>query len=163
MAVQGISGRWVVGGIAGIAVAMGALLWWTQTRAYYVEVTGIERLAVGSQMLDVAGYTGIDADSSPIKLRGCFTVDPGAIPAALEAGAALTAEAEAAGYRITPLVAPDWFGCFDAGAVTEALETGEAQAIVAARNEIDGVDRIVVLWPDGRGVTWRQLNEKFAE
>lgn len=158
-----MNGRWVAGGTVALALGMGALLWWTQTRAFYVEVSGVERLAVGAEALAVSGYRGIDAESSPIKMRGCFTAAPADIAAALTAGATPTAEALAAGSRITPLVAPDWFECFDAAAVSAALERGEAQAVVAARNEADGVDRIVVLWPDGRGVTWRQLNERYAE
>ncbi len=158
-----MSGRVIVIGMLVIALAAGALLWWTQTRAFYVEVDGVGEIEIAGTAFAVRSYEGIDAESSPIKMRGCFEMDASDVDAALAAGADLTAEAIARKVDIVPLTAPDWFECFDAEAVGTALERGEATAVVAERGAADGVDRIVVLWPDGRGVTWRQLNEKYAE
>ena len=65
---------------------------------------GVGALTVAGAAVPVADYDGIDAASSPLKLRGCFRIDPAAV-AAPRPGAATP----------TPLTAPFWFRCFDAG------------------------------------------------
>lgn len=158
-----MSGRLVAGGLVGAALLIGALLWWAQNWAWYRDVEGVDNVLIGDLALPVTEYRGVDADSSPIRMRGCFAYDPADLDAARAAAAKLTEAFRAAGARATPLTSPARLDCFDAAAIGAAIEAGEAEVLVASREEAEGVDRIVALWPDGRGVTWRQLNETWAE
>ncbi len=96
----------------------------------------------------------IDADSSPLRFRACFRT-----PESL----ALLTESYVIFDEAAPLVAPGWFDCFDAAAIGEALETGEAIAFMGEKNIKDGIDRVVAVLPDGRAYAWHQLNEKYAD
>ena len=62
-----------------------------------------------------------------------------------------------------PLVAPSWFECFNAMAIGEALESGEALAFLGAKNIEHGVDRVVAVFGDGRGYVWHQVNEEIKK
>ncbi|MGR3782926.1 MAG: DUF6446 family protein [Albimonas sp.] len=149
-----MSGRVLTLGLVFFALVFGAALWWFQTRAYYAPIEGVEEIVVAGVPIPVEDWEGIDADTSPLKLRACFrlALDP---PPALLAAAGDPAAAEA-----TPLVAPDWFDCFDAPAVTQALAEGRARAALAERNSPWGFDRFVAFEPETRrGWMWRQLNE----
>jgi hypothetical protein len=140
-----VKGRAVLVGLGLALVVFAAALWWFQTRAWYAEVTGVETVAVAGRQVPVADWRGIDAASSPIKLRACFRVEPGSL-----ADAPLAEDP-------TPLVAPDWFDCFDAEALTAALAAGEARAVRAEAGEFQGTERLIVVYPDGRAFMWRQL------
>ena len=98
--------------------------------------------------------TGIDADSSPLRFRACFTTP-------LSQG--MLTET----YRIydhpEPNVGPRWFGCFDANAIGAALERGEALAFLAEADVAPGIDRVVAVFPDGRAYAWHQLNPQLAQ
>ncbi len=94
--------------------------------------------------------TSIDATSSPIRYRACFTTP---------LSQALLTESYVLVEDAAPLVAPDWFDCFDATEIGAALETGEALAFMGAENHEYGVDRIVAIHEDGRGFVWHQLND----
>jgi Family of unknown function (DUF6446) len=140
-----VTGRAVLIGMGLALLVFAALLWWFQTRAWYEEVTGVETVTVDGREVPVADWRGIDAASSPIRLRACFRVDPEAL------ADAPVAEAP------TPLVAPDWFDCFDAAALTAALGAGEALAVRAAADEFEDTERLIAVYPDGRAFMWRQL------
>jgi hypothetical protein len=81
------SGRWLVLGIIGVTAVFAAAQWWFQTRAYYAP---IERC--GSVRHDADGrgpdrspretFEGIDADTSPLRFRVCFTLDEAGLAAA---------------------------------------------------------------------------------
>ena len=101
--------------------------------------------------MPIADYQGIDAASSPLKLRGCFRADPAAFGAAEPAPAA------------EPLVAPFWFRCFDARALHRDLAAGAATAYALENDRPAGFDLMVALYPDGRGYLWRQLNHRYAD
>ncbi|MEM9784715.1 MAG: DUF6446 family protein, partial [Pseudomonadota bacterium] len=117
-------------------------LWYAQFYAFYEEYEA-ESVAVAGTSYPVEGFRGIDASTSPLKLRACFSM-------------AATPEVEA--YRdAEPLVAPGWFGCFDAQALTADLAAGRAIAYLAQQGDGHGVDRIVARYPDGRAFMWRQL------
>ena len=134
----------------GVALALFAgALWWFQTRAYYETLTGDGHVLVQGQQLPVAEFQGIDAPTSPLKLRACFRLADGTAPDAL----AIFPAAQDA----TPLTAPSWFDCFDAQDLTYALRDGPVRAVVAESNAPYGFDRIVALSPEGRGWMWRQL------
>jgi hypothetical protein len=139
----------IVGFLIFCAIFAGAL-WWFQTRAFYEVQEGTGSILVQGSELPVAEFEGIDADTSPLKLRACFRIADGVAPDAL-------AHVPAA-EDPTPLVAPGWFECFDAEALTEGLEEGELRAVTAERNAPWGFDRVIAYSPDGRGWMWRQIN-----
>ena len=144
------SGKMIGVGLAVVALMFGVALWWFQTRAFYERVEGVESIPVMGRGLLVSDYVGIDASTSPLKLRACFRQEWNMANAEPLATA-------------TPLVAPDWFECFDAKTIEEDLASGEANAYYAGPGAYEGFDRIVAVYPDGRGYMWRQLNEKYAE
>jgi hypothetical protein len=146
-----VSGRLLVSIFLGLLAVFAAGLVWTQFFAFYHREQDVRALEIAGETVPVAGYDGIDATSSPLKLRGCFRIDPAAaadLPPAPEA---------------TPLTAPFWFRCFDAGRLTDDLAAGLARAYDIGRNQPDGFDRMLAVYPDGRGYVWRQLNARFAE
>lgn len=146
-----------MGKIVIIAILLAALLggvgiWYTNTRAFYSVAEGPVTLTLsrGGDLttLPTSDVEAIVSSSSPLGFRACF-----------EHG--LTAPETLADPRTDaePTVAPGWFECFDAGAVSALLDSGEAQAFTAYPNVQYGVDRIVALTRDGRGWAWNQLNE----
>jgi hypothetical protein len=147
------SGRLIAIAIIAITAAFAGVLWYAQTRAYF-ETLGQADLVVTLPTGDVValahtGFEGIDAASSPLRFRGCFVLD--------DAGMALIA-ASAPHPAPTPLVAPDWFECFNARALTEALATGAAMAVMSVHEVHRGIDRVIAVYPDGQGFAWHQLN-----
>ncbi|NNL19526.1 MAG: histidine kinase, partial [Boseongicola sp.] len=87
-------------------------------------------------------FQAIDADSSPIRYRACFTT-----PQSL----AMMTETYELYDAAEPLNAPGWFDCFSADTIAEALATGEALAFMGTENVTYGIDRIVAIHEDGRG------------
>ena len=142
-----MSGRRLVIGLLLFAAVFGVALYWFQVFAFYERQSGTDTLP--GAPVAIADYDGIDSASSPLKLRGCFRVDPATV-AALPVAAAPT-----------PLVAPFWFRCFDAGALTRDLAAGAATARLVAHDLPEGFDLLVAVYPDGRGYLWRQLNDRF--
>jgi hypothetical protein len=138
-----------------LGLIAGAAMYWLQVYAYYDEV----RLASDGgdvvvratkadgtvQDLQVSEFRGIDSDSSPIRFRACFLTSTN------QNGLALYPNA-------TPLVAPGWFDCFDAAAIGTDLEAGRAIAVLGEENVTYGIDRVLVLYPDGRAFAWHQIN-----
>ena len=147
------SGRWLVVAILGVTAVFAAAQWYFQTRAYYTPIESADLVVTtltGEVLpLEPGDFEGIDADTSPLRFRVCFTLD--------EAGVA-TALRGAPYDDPTPLVAPGWFDCFDAEAIGTALEAGQAEAVLAEREARAGVDRVLAIFPDGRAYGWHQLN-----
>ncbi|RIA55645.1 DUF6446 family protein [Dichotomicrobium thermohalophilum] len=143
-----MKGRVLIVGFLLFTVVFGAALWYFQTRAYYEEIKA-DSVEIAGQSYPVSDWRGIDAPTSPLKLRACFNL--------AEAPDAPVAEDAA------PLVAPDWFDCFDAEALSGALKAGEAKAYLAARDEFGVTNRIVARFPDGRAYMWRQLKPDLEE
>ncbi|WP_425043570.1 DUF6446 family protein [Primorskyibacter sp. S87] len=140
------------------AVLAGAGLYYQQVYAYYFEVTPspgqdvtlVRKGSTEAEPIAYEGFQAIDADSSPIRYRACFTtdLDPQVLDGTYE--------------RVqdpTPLVGPRWFDCFDATGLGAALEAGEAQAYLSEKNVHFGVDRVVAILSDGRGYAWHELND----
>ncbi|MBL9047351.1 MAG: histidine kinase [Tabrizicola sp.] len=155
-------GRTLAGAIVASAAVAGAFLWYTAERAYYVPVSfapgaEIRLVSVASGQAEpilVNGINGVDAESSPIKFRACFTT-----PTSL---ATLTETYEV--YpSAEPLNAPSNFPCFDAEAIGKALHTGEAVAFLSEPEIHKGVDRVVAVFPDGRAFAWQQLNDTYKD
>ena len=131
-----------------VAAIMGAALWWFQTRAWYEAAPARDAVLVAGASVAITGFQGLRSDVSPLKLRSCFQV----------AGPPDAPQAPAP----TPLIAPDWFDCFDAAALQRDLDAGEAAAYLAATDEPKGFDRLIAVYPDGRAFEWRQVNKTFA-
>jgi hypothetical protein len=156
------AGKLIVGFIVIFAAIAGGVLWYTAERAFYEPVafqpgTEIRLVPLTSdqpEAIVVGAVEGIDAQSSPIKFRACFTTP-------------LTLATLTETYRdypgAEPLVAPSDFDCFDAEAIGRALETGEALAFLSEPNIHPGVDRVVAVFPDGRAYAWQQLNAAFKD
>ena len=94
-------------------------------------------------------FRAIDASSSPIRYRACFTTSMS--HAMLSETFEIYEEAE-------PLVAPGWFECFDADSIGAALEDGRALAFLGQRDVEYGIDRVVAITEDGQGYVWHQIN-----
>lgn len=142
-----MNGKLMVGGIVAVALAMGAGLWYSQTYAYYEQQDGLKEVYAYGDAFPVSNYRGIDAQTSPLKLRACFTVDWDYFPSD-----EFKAVAE-------PLTAPSWFDCFDAETLSRDIQAGNATVILAERNEPFGFSRYIAQYPDGSAFMWRQINE----
>lgn len=149
-------GKLLAGGTVVIALALGGLMYWLQVYAYYDEVDyapgDIELTPIASQRpetIAAEAFEGIDADSSPLRYRACFTV-----PMSL----AMMTETYVIYDEAEPLTAPGWFDCFDAAEIGAALTSGQAIAFLAEKNIHYGVDRVVAVFDDGRAYAWHQLN-----
>ena len=146
-----MSGRTLLLGGAGFMVVFIAVLWYTQMYAFYHELSPATEITVAERTIQVSDFQGIDASTSPIKLRTCMRLDPDDLQ-----GLAPTNHAE-------PLVAPYWFECFEARTIAKAMEAGEATAYLAASEEFDGSERMIAVYPDGRAYMWRQLSPEFSK
>ena len=80
-----MSGRVVVVAILLITAVFGGFQWWFHTRAYYAPIESAE-LAIAlddstEMTLSYSDFEGIDADTSPLRFRACFTLDVSALAA----------------------------------------------------------------------------------
>ncbi len=146
-----MTGKLVAFGLFGFPLIFGAVLYYFQYYAYYEEVSDVQSIIVEGREVPVSGYEGIEASSSNLKMRGCFTVDPADFEGVTVAEDAV------------PLTPPKWFECYDVETLTHDLEAGRATAYLATVDDRPGMDLIVLVYPDGRAFQWRQLNEEFQE
>ena len=154
-----MNGKIIGGGLVILAAVAGAAMYYLQVYAFYEPVSARTEIAlttVGGEVepLPVSAFEGIDADSSPLRFRACFTVDVSL--------ASLT-ETFRIADRPEPLTGPGWFSCYDATALGAALQSGEAVAFVGEAEVLPGVDRIVAITRDGRGYAWHQLNATLRD
>ncbi len=140
----------VTGFLVFLGIFVAALIWF-QFFAYYRSDDGLDAITIAGAEVPVTGYAGIEGTSSPLKRRGCFTIDPAAV------------EGLAADPDATPLVAPFWFRCYDARTLSEDLASGAAKAYDISPDTPEGFDLMLAVYPDGRGYLWRQLNARYAE
>jgi hypothetical protein len=139
-------------------VIFGAGLYYSQTYAYYdtIEASAPAALVTAttlggaSEDLLAEGFEGIDADTSPIKYRACFSTP---------LSQSMLTETFVIHETPTPLTAPAWFSCFDAKSLTADLDSGAAIAFMGTENISYGVDRVVAVYPDGRAYAWHQIND----
>jgi hypothetical protein len=153
----------MTGKIVGVFIVLaalvgGAAIYWLQVYGFYepVEVSGstdveLTLLVTGEpEPILYEDFTAIDAESSPIRYRACFTTN---------LSEALLTETYEMVEHAEPRNAPEWFDCFDAKEIGRALEKGEALAFMGTENVIYGIDRLVAILPDGRGFVWHEINE----
>lgn len=150
------------GKIVGLAILLSALiaggaLYYLQIYGFYQEATAeMEEVRLTSLAQDkpvairAENIQAIDAESSPIRFRACFTTSS-SLPMLTDAFVGLD--------RAVPRNAPNWFDCFDAEAIAGELKAGTALAFLGEKNVKFGVDRIVAITEDGRGYIWHELND----
>lgn len=139
------------------AILAGVLMYYLQVYGFYEEVTptGVEDVqltTVSSGMAEPIlsqNFKAIDSGSSPLRYRACFETPM---------SEAMLTETYVVYDNPIPNVAPGWFDCFDAQVIGAALEAGEATAFLGIANVHYGFDRVVAVFPDGRGYSWHQIN-----
>ena len=153
-----MTGKIMVISILLTSVIAGATMYYLQVYGFYERVNveqakGISLVKLSTQepeKIQVANFQGIDANSSPIRFRACFEVnDP--IDLLKEKYVMLNAA--------TPRNAPMWFNCFNAELIGEDLSNGSAVAFLGSKNFEYGIDRYIVVYPDGRGYAWNEIND----
>lgn len=152
-----MTGKIVAAVIVACGLIAGIAIYYLQIYGYYYEVTPrpgqdvtlVPEGAGSAQPILYADFRAIDADSSPIRYRACFTT-----PLTAEDLAGFTAS-----ERAEPRVAPGWFDCFDAEAIGAGIAAGEIRSFLSIKNVAYGVDRIVAIAPDGRGWAWHEFND----
>jgi len=138
-----------------IGAAAGGVLYYQQVYAYYEEVgfspeaVQLTSLSTGeAESIVVDNFDAIDAISSPLRYRACFQTP---------LSQAMLTETYVIIDNPEPRVAPGWFDCFDAAQIGADLRT-DAIAFLGVENVQYGIDRIVAIYPDGRGFAWHQIN-----
>lgn len=152
-----VNGKIVGVGLLGVAAAAGLGVYYAQIFAFYedvpVDTASVEVTSVVSGQPEAISFTdfqAIDAESSPIRYRACFKTD---------LSLALMTETYALLDGAEPLNAPPWFECFNSEEIGHDISAGDALAFMGQRNFEYGIDRIVAVYPDGRGFVWHQVNE----
>ncbi|MEM8631304.1 MAG: DUF6446 family protein [Pseudomonadota bacterium] len=149
--------------LVGSGLIAGAALYYLQLYAFYepvdsaapeAEITIIASATGAPEPFILNDFEGIDSDSSPIRYRACFTT-PMSLP--------MLTETYIVYDGAVPLNGPPGLPCFDAREIGETLEREEAVAFLSAKNIVDGVDRVIAVFEDGRAFAWHQLNEKYSE
>lgn len=147
--------------LAGLIIMMGLLggiaMYYFQEVHFYEEIkaTGVDDVQMTLLVTDqpeailYENFKAIDADSSPIRYRACFTTTM---------SHPMLSETYVAYDKAVPLVAPKQFDCFDAKEVGLAIEQGKALAFMGTENFHYGIDRVVAVMEDGRGFVWHQIN-----
>ena len=126
-------------------------LFYFQNYAYYDPIDIRKNILLGKKRFEISYYQGIDSESSGLKLRECFVID-------------VVDDIKLPKYeKPTPLTAPFWFKCFNAERITKDLEDGKASAFLFQKEEFDGIDNVIAIYPDGRSYRWRQLNTKYMK
>ena len=135
------------GKIVGLAILLSALiaggtLYYLQVYGFYEEVTAeVDEMRLRPlggetpQPILAENITAIDAESSPIRFRACFTTT---------SSLAMLTETYQGFDRAIPRNAPDWFDCFDADAIGAALQAEQAIAYMGEAEIMDGLFRVNV-------------------
>ena len=156
------AGKLAAGALVVTGLLAGIAIYWLQVYAFYEPVAftpgeeiKLTPIAGGQAEVIVAdNVTGIDADSSPLRFRACFTTP---------LSQSMLSETYEIYDAAAPLNAPGWFDCFDADRIGAALEKGEALAFLSEHDIHPGVDRVVAVFPDGRAYAWHQLNDELKD
>ncbi len=150
-------GKFLAGFIVITALLAGAAMYYLQVYYYYepVKANGFDDVQMTSLVSNLPepvlydNFEAIDASSSPIRYRACFTTTM---------SNAMLTETYISYEDADPLTAPAWFDCFDAVSLGADLEAGRALAYLGQENIQYGIDRVVAITDDGRGYVWQQIN-----
>ena len=139
------------------ALIAGISMYYLQVYAFYTEVTptGTDDVQITASDGNVEtilyeDFQAIDAESSPIRYRACFTT---------QTPLSTFLDTYEAYSGATPRNAPGWFDCFDAEALGAEIRSGQAHVFVGVRNFEFGIDRVVAVTNDGRGYIWHEVND----
>ncbi len=148
------SGKFVSGGIVAVTAAFGIGVYYAQVYGYYetfsqgdVSLTSLE--SGQPERIPVTTFEAIDADSSPIRYRACFTTT---------LSTALLTETFTTLDKSEPRNAPDWFECFDANQIGEDLKASLATAYMGQANYEFGIHRLVAISDVCRASVFLQSN-----
>ncbi|MCV6594136.1 MAG: DUF6446 family protein [Silicimonas sp.] len=152
-----MNGKVLVIFFALVALFGGGGMYYLQVYGFYAAVpaTGEDDVVLTSltsgapEAILYEDFEAIDADSSPLRYRACFTTPM---------SQALLTETYALYDNPVPNVAPGWFSCFDADAIGAGLNEGNMTAFLGVANITYGFDRVVAVDEDGRGFVWHQIN-----
>ncbi|KAJ54214.1 histidine kinase [Actibacterium mucosum KCTC 23349] len=150
-----MNGKLVAGALVSIGLIAGAAMYYLQVYGYYEPVadTGdnlrLTSIAGVAEPVIYDNFQAIDADSSPLRYRACFTTDM---------SQAMLTETFQLYENPTPLTTAGWFDCYDPAAIDAALKDGTATAYLGEANIVFGIDRVVAIFDDGRGRVWHQIN-----
>jgi hypothetical protein len=154
-------GQFLAGFTVLSALLAGGAMYYLQVYAFYEEIaaTGddvhlVSFVSGEPEPILYENFQAIDADSSPIRYRACFTTDM---------SHSLLSETYVPFEKAEPRNAPVWFDCFDADAIGAELEAGTALTFLSQKNIAYGVDRVVAITEDGRGYIWHELNDCGAK
>jgi hypothetical protein len=150
-----MNGKIIVIAILLSSLVAGIALYYLQVYGFYEPVTeqDVQLVSIVSDKpkpISFVTFEAIDADSSPIRYRACFTTN---------LSLAMLSETYVGLAEVTPRNAPGWFDCFDARAIATELAAGTALPFLGQKNIAFGVDRIVAITKDGRGYVWHELND----
>ena len=148
-----MNGRSLIFVFTAFLIVFTILLFYFQNFAYYERLEAKNKLLIAKKIVEVTNYNGIDASSSGLKLRECFRISDVYFD-----NSNLTIY-----QNPTPLNAPFWFECFNAEAISKDLNANKAVAFLSKKEEFDGIDKVIALYPDGTGFQWRQLNDKYTD
>ena len=140
------------------SIIAGVTMYYLQIYGFYREVdinqskgiSLVNRFTEEADNIEVVNFQGIDSDSSPIRFRACFKVKRN-VDVLKEKYKLLDA--------VKPRNAPKWFDCFNSKRIGEDLSSGSATAFLGSKNFEYGIDRYVVIYPDGRAYAWHELND----
>lgn len=152
-----MSGKILAGAIVFCGILAGVAIYYLQVYHFYekVQATGTDDVMLTNMVTGAPepilyeDFEAIDADSSPIRYRACFTT-PMSIP--------MLTETYEAYEQAEPRVAPGWFSCFDAEELGRRIDAGTALVFTGERNREWGIDRVVAITDDGRGYVWHEIN-----
>ena len=150
-----MNGKIIVIAILLSSLVAGIALYYLQVYGFYEPVTeqDVQLVSIVSdkpEPISFVTFEAIDADSSPIRFRACFTTN---------LSLAMLSETYVGLAEATPRNAPGWFDCFDARAIATELAADTALPFLGQKNIAFGVDRIVAITKDGRGYVWHELND----
>ena len=152
-----MTGKFLAGFIVICGLIGGAAMYYLQVYAYYDDVVPNGTSDVVLIHMDTGESTpiayqqfkAIDAQSSPIRYRACFSTS---VPLEKLRDTFVVIE------DAVPLHAPGWFDCFDAEDIGDSIEMGQAVAFLSVKDVIYGIDRVTTILPDGRGFAWNRIN-----
>ncbi|MDC3090702.1 DUF6446 family protein [Paracoccaceae bacterium] len=146
-----MNGKYFIFLFLGVLVVFTVALFYFQNYAYYDSTEIRQNFFLGDKRYEISNYQGIDSESSALKLRECFIIDN-------------LDNIDLSKYeKPTPLTAPFWFRCFNAERITKDLLDGKASVFLLKKEEFDGIDNVIAIYPDGKSYRWRQLNSKYTK